>query len=58
MNNIYDIKEKADNNVTDVPQDQRKQLVLEGIDLILALFVAVGQQRLFPRKIMTKYTKG
>lgn len=52
------LRKKADNNVTDVPQDQRKQLVLEGIDLILALFVAVGQQRLFPRKIMTKYTKG
>lgn len=58
MNNIYDIEEKADNNVTDAPQDRRKQLVLEGIDLILSLFVAVGQQRLLPRKIMTKYTKG
>ena len=38
--------------------NQRKRLVSEGIDLILALFNTVGQQRIFPRKIMTKYTKG
>jgi hypothetical protein len=35
----------------------RKQLVLEGIELILSLFSTVGQQQLFPRKIMAKYTK-
>jgi hypothetical protein len=33
-------------------------MVLEGINLILSLFTRAGQQRLFPRKIMTKYTKG
>ena len=37
---------------------QRKLLVSEGIDLILSLFTRVGQQRLFPRAIMTKYTNG
>lgn len=38
--------------------NQRKRLVSEGTDLILTLFSTVGQQRIFPRKIMTKYTKG
>lgn len=38
--------------------NQRKQLVSEGIDLMISLFIAVGQYRLYPRKIMTKYTKG
>jgi hypothetical protein len=55
LSNIYDNKEKADNNIS---QNHRRQLVLEGIELILSLFTTVGQQRLFPRKIMTKYTKG
>jgi Primase X len=41
-----------------IAQQQRKQLVLEGIELILSLFVVVGQQRLFPRTIMTRHTKG
>ena len=35
-------------------KQRRKQLVSDGIDLILSLFIAVGQQRLFPRTIMTK----
>ena len=35
---------------------RRKQLVSEGIDLILSLFTLVGQQRSFPRAIMTKNT--
>ena len=59
MSSIYDIKLNNNNNdITDVSQKPRKQLVLEGLDLILSLFVAVGQQRLFPRKVMTKYTSG
>jgi hypothetical protein len=59
LSSIYDIKLNNNNNdITDVSQKPRKQLVLEGLDLILSLFVAVGQQRLFPRKIMTKHTKG
>jgi hypothetical protein len=33
---------------------RRKQLVSDGIDLILSLFIVVGQQRIFPRTIMTK----
>ena len=42
-----------------VNQDKRgRQLVSEGIDLILSLFALVGQQRLFPRAIMTKGTNG
>ncbi len=42
-----------------VDQDQqRKLLVSGGMDLILSLFTQVGQQRLFPRAIMTKYTNG
>lgn len=39
-------------------QKQRKQLVSEGIDIILSLLVAVSQQRLFPRSIMTKKSNG
>lgn len=39
-------------------QNQRRHLVLDGIDIILSLITTVGQQRLFPRKIRTKYTKG
>ncbi len=35
-------------------KQRRKQLVSDGIDLILSLFIAVGQQRQFPRTIMTK----
>jgi hypothetical protein len=37
---------------------RRRQFVSEGIDLILSLFALVGQQRLFPRAIMTKNTNG
>jgi hypothetical protein len=37
---------------------QRKQLILEGVDIILSLYVAAGQQRIFPRTIMTRCTKG
>jgi len=45
------------NNV--INQDQtRKQLVSEGVDLILSLFDSVGPQRLFPRAIMTKTSNG
>ncbi|MFY9796652.1 MAG: hypothetical protein WAK17_21150 [Candidatus Nitrosopolaris sp.] len=36
-------------------KQRRKQLVSDGIDLILSLFIAAGQQRIFPRTIMTKY---
>jgi hypothetical protein len=36
----------------------RRQKVLEGIDVLLSLFSTVKQQRLFPRKIMTKKTRG
>jgi hypothetical protein len=45
---------------TDINQEKqrRKQLVLEGVDLILSLFIVVGQQRLFPRTIMTKNSNG
>ena len=33
---------------------QRKKLVSKGVDSLLAIFQKVGQQRLFPRTIMTK----
>lgn len=39
---------------SDQEKQRRKQLVSDGIDLILSLFIAVGQQRLFPRNIMTR----
>jgi hypothetical protein len=41
---------------TDAGQEKqrRKQLVSKGVDLILSLFIPAGQQRLFPRTIMTK----
>jgi hypothetical protein len=39
-------------------EKERRELVSEGIDIILALFVAVDQQRIFPRTIMTKKTRG
>jgi len=35
----------------------RKQKVVEGVNTLLSLFSTVKQQRLFPRKIMTKVTK-
>ena len=35
-------------------KQRRKQLVSDGFELILSLFIAAGQQRLFPRTIMTK----
>lgn len=34
----------------------RRHKVTEGINILLSLFSAVGQKRLFPRKIMTKAT--
>lgn len=37
---------------------ERKQMVLEGISLILSLFTLAKQQRLFPRTIMTRATRG
>lgn len=37
---------------------ERKQIVLEGISLILSLFTLAKQQRLFPRTIMTRATRG
>jgi hypothetical protein len=43
---------------TNQEKQRRKQLVSEGLDLILSLFIAVGQQRLFPRTIMTKNLNG
>ena len=36
----------------------RRQKALEGINIIFSLFLTVKQQRIFPRKIMTKLTKG
>jgi hypothetical protein len=36
----------------------RKQKVTEGINIILSLFTLVKQQRIFPRAIMTKATRG
>jgi hypothetical protein len=44
---------KIQDNVT-TEQKTRKQKVSNGINLFLSLFTAVGQQRLFPRTIMTK----
>ena len=46
----------SSNYSTDTNQEKqgRKQLVSDGIDLILSLFLAAGQQRIFPRTIMTK----
>jgi len=45
-------------NILDTKVIIRRQKVLEGINIILSLFSAVEQQRLFPRKIMTKKTGG
>ncbi len=39
-------------------QKPPKQLVSDGVNLILLLFTLVGQQRLFPRSIMTKNSNG
>src|SRR6478736_5406319 len=36
----------------------RRQKVLEGINILLSLFSTVKQQRIYPRKIMTKKTRG
>src|SRR5690348_10025541 len=54
MSDIITLSSHADIN----QHKQRRQLVSEGIDIILALFVAVGQQRIFPRTIMTKNSHG
>ena len=43
---------------SDQEKQRRKQLVSDGIDLILSLFIAAGQQRLFPRTIMTQNLNG
>jgi hypothetical protein len=43
---------------TNQEKQRRKQLVSDGIDLILSVFIAAGQQRLFPRTIMTKKLNG
>src|SRR4051794_30199400 len=45
-------------NILDNEITARKQKVLEGIDVILSLFSTVKQQHIFPRKIMTKKTRG
>lgn len=45
-------------NILDNEITARRQKVLEGIDVILSLFSTVKQQRIFPRKIMTKKTRG
>src|SRR4051812_7782024 len=45
-------------NILDNQIIVRRQKVLEGINIILSLFSAVDQQRFFPRKIMTKKTRG
>jgi hypothetical protein len=45
-------------NILDNEIDARMQKVLQGINIILSLFSAVKQQRLFPRKIMTSKTRG
>jgi hypothetical protein len=36
----------------------RNQLVFDGVDLLLSIFGLVDQQKLFPRAIMTKFTRG
>ncbi len=43
---------------TENKQTERKEKVLEGLNILLSLFSTVKQERLFPRKIMTKLTKG
>ncbi|CAN5861048.1 hypothetical protein BH23THE1_BH23THE1_28340 [soil metagenome] len=45
-------------NGSQIINSERKQKVTEGINTILSLFALVKQQRLFPRKIMTKATRG
>src|SRR6478672_413248 len=45
-------------NILDTKVNIRRQKVLEESNIILSLFSAVKQQRLFPRKIMTKKTRG
>jgi len=47
-----------DNAAQQMQEQQRKQLVLEGVDIILSILIAAGQQRIFPRTIMTRFTKG
>src|SRR4029079_806313 len=43
-------------NLLDTKVNLRRQKVLEGINILLSLFSIVKQQRIFPRKIMTKKT--
>jgi hypothetical protein len=43
-------------NNLQISNSERKQKVAEGIKIILSLFSHVRQQRIFPRKIMTKET--
>ena len=45
-------------NILDNEIAARRQKVLKGIDILLSLFSTTKQQRLFPRKIMTKKTRG
>src|SRR6478672_4173459 len=45
-------------NILDNETSVRRQKVLQGINTILSLFSTVNQQRIFPRKIMTKKTRG
>jgi hypothetical protein len=47
----------TDKDIVDKAQI-RRQLVSGGADLILSLFALVGQQRVFPRAIMTKTSNG
>jgi Primase X len=47
----------SDRDIPDQAQ-VRRQLVSGGIDLILSLFPLVGQQRVFPRAIMTRTSNG
>lgn len=45
-------------NILETEVHARFQKVLEGINVILSLFSIANQQRIFPRKIMTKKTRG
>ena len=45
-------------NILEPEVNIRRQKVLDGINILLSLFSIVKQQRIFPRKIMTRETRG
>jgi hypothetical protein len=54
---VFILEGALPNNLSLEMQEQlniRRKLVPEGVDILVTIFQKVGQQRLFPRTIMTK----